>query len=261
MLMKWDRRSSARGRVVAAAGRHGALSVDPGARVRRGAPAHRRRRDDVAGRRGDREAARRAAEGPPLLVAVQDPLRAHDRRPLLPLVRAQPLQARLRRPLPVAAARRDLGGSGESASWIGVQRWRRPPIFSAFSRSASAPHRQLLAPTARSPRLPRRPATALSCSTPAGAVPPLSCTHLLHHVRPRVILQPVADRAHRDEVDHVRRTVVHLDLESHRVAARLAEEAHRAGERMSLERQQRDAPRLDRRRRAPARGRASAAPA
>ena len=39
----------------------------------------------------------------------QHPLRPHPRRPLLPVVRAQPLPARLRRALPVAPARRDLG--------------------------------------------------------------------------------------------------------------------------------------------------------
>ena len=62
------------------------------------------RRPHVAGRRGDREDHRSAAEGQADHVGLLDPVRAPARRAVLSLVRAQPLPAGLRRALPVPRA-------------------------------------------------------------------------------------------------------------------------------------------------------------
>src|SRR5687768_4386076 len=73
------------------------LSMDSTARVHRvGAGDSQLRRKNVAGGRRPRRVAQRAAERLAHFLAVQDPVRPTARRALLSMVRAQPVQARLR---------------------------------------------------------------------------------------------------------------------------------------------------------------------
>ncbi|CAA9319966.1 MAG: hypothetical protein AVDCRST_MAG11-1954, partial [uncultured Gemmatimonadaceae bacterium] len=95
------RLEAARARVVADAGRAGALPLDPGAGVRGERAAHRGQRADVAGRARRGAAPGRAAEGEARVVGVQAPLRAAAGRTVLPVVRAQSLPAGVRRALHV----------------------------------------------------------------------------------------------------------------------------------------------------------------
>ncbi|CAA9307675.1 MAG: hypothetical protein AVDCRST_MAG40-775, partial [uncultured Gemmatimonadaceae bacterium] len=108
------RQPAARAGVVADAGGAGAVSLDPGARLHRERAARRPRRADVAGGARGGADPRRAPQGPPALVGVQAPLRAPPGGAVLPLVRAQPVPARLRRPLhlPRGAAGLRRGAAG-----------------------------------------------------------------------------------------------------------------------------------------------------
>ena len=93
-------------------------------------------RADVAGGGGDRAAARRAAAGGAGLVDLQHPVRPRARRPVLPLVRAEPVHAGVRRTL--LAARGDArlrrgGGGGHAALNRGARstHWRPSHLLRA----------------------------------------------------------------------------------------------------------------------------------
>ena len=179
-----------------------------------------------AGSGGGRADPRPAAAGPLDHLGFFFAFRATVGRALLPLVRAEPLPAGLRRPLPVPTARRErvaflVGAPHRHAA-------RSPPPVDGRPRGdapAQPAHHQLCRPFLDLPRL-RLVESVTSVWTPAGARPPEKADDALHDAPPVQVLQKLADDGHQRGVHDVRAPGV--DARSRSAPARRARGSRRS---------------------------------